>query len=110
MRIDTNRLRQYLTEITRNSQELKKIVEQGALAPESIELKAGKYLLIEFGRGDVELLAAPPRQKKRHRGERLHRYDCQRLQRKNHIGKTFPEAEAVFRFPKQPGAPLLDYR
>jgi uncharacterized protein YutE (UPF0331/DUF86 family) len=48
MRIDTNRLRQYLTEITRNSQELKKIVEQGALAPESIELKAAKYLLIEL--------------------------------------------------------------
>ena len=48
MRIDTNRLRQYLTEITRHSQELKKIVEQGALAPESIELKAAKYLLIEL--------------------------------------------------------------
>jgi hypothetical protein len=29
MRIDPNRLRKYLTEITRNSQELKKIVEQG---------------------------------------------------------------------------------
>jgi uncharacterized protein YutE (UPF0331/DUF86 family) len=48
MRIDTNRLRQYLTEITRNSQELKKIVEQGALAPDSIGLKAAKYLLIEL--------------------------------------------------------------
>jgi uncharacterized protein YutE (UPF0331/DUF86 family) len=48
MRIDTNRLRQYLTEITRNSQELKKIADQGALTPESIELKAAKYLLIEL--------------------------------------------------------------
>jgi uncharacterized protein YutE (UPF0331/DUF86 family) len=37
-----------LTEITRNSQELKRIVEQGALAPDSIELKAAKYLLIEL--------------------------------------------------------------
>jgi uncharacterized protein YutE (UPF0331/DUF86 family) len=32
----------------RNSQELKKIVEKGALAPDSIELKAAKYLLIEL--------------------------------------------------------------
>jgi uncharacterized protein YutE (UPF0331/DUF86 family) len=48
MRIDVKRLRQYLTEITRNSQELRKIVAQGALAPESIELKAAKYLLIEL--------------------------------------------------------------
>ena len=48
MRIDIKRLRQYLTEIMRNSQELKKIVEQGALTPDSIELKAAKYLLIEL--------------------------------------------------------------
>jgi len=48
MKIDTKRIRQYLTEITRNSQELKKIVEHGALTPDSIELKAAKYLLIEL--------------------------------------------------------------
>ena len=48
MRIDIKRLRQYLTEIMRNSQELKRIVEQGALTPDSIELKAAKYLLIEL--------------------------------------------------------------
>jgi len=48
MRIDIKRLRQYLMEITQNSEELKKIVEQGALAPDSIGLKAAKYLLIEL--------------------------------------------------------------
>lgn len=48
MRIDIKRLRQYFTEIIRNSQELKKIVEQGALTPGSLELKAAKYLLIEL--------------------------------------------------------------
>lgn len=48
MRIDIKRLRQYLAEIMRNSQELKEIVEKGALAPDSIELKAAKYLLIEL--------------------------------------------------------------
>jgi uncharacterized protein YutE (UPF0331/DUF86 family) len=48
MRIDPSRLRQYVAEITRNSHELKKIVDQGALAPGSIELKAAKYILIEL--------------------------------------------------------------
>ena len=48
MMVDIKRVRQYLAEITRNSQELKKIVEQGVLAPDSIELKAVKYLLIEL--------------------------------------------------------------
>jgi len=48
MKIDSSRLKQYLNEITRNSHELKKIVEKGTLAPESIELKAAKYILIEL--------------------------------------------------------------
>lgn len=48
MRLDIKRIRQYLAEITRNSQELAKIVERGALTPDSIELKAAKYLLIEL--------------------------------------------------------------
>jgi uncharacterized protein YutE (UPF0331/DUF86 family) len=42
------RFRQYLSEITRNSLDLKKIVEQGKLEPGSIELKAAKYILIEL--------------------------------------------------------------
>jgi uncharacterized protein YutE (UPF0331/DUF86 family) len=37
-----------LAEIIRNGQELRKIVEQGVLAPDSTELKAAKYLLIEL--------------------------------------------------------------
>jgi hypothetical protein len=36
MRVDVKRVRQYLTEITRNSQELKKILEQSILAPDSV--------------------------------------------------------------------------
>ena len=48
MRIDMNRFRQYLSEITRNSLDLKGIVEQGKLASGSIELKAAKYILIEL--------------------------------------------------------------
>lgn len=48
MRIDLNRFRRYLSEITRNSLDLKKIVEQGKMAPGSIELKAAKYILIEL--------------------------------------------------------------
>ncbi|HSW45076.1 MAG TPA: HepT-like ribonuclease domain-containing protein [Phycisphaerae bacterium] len=37
-----------MTEITRNGQELKEIVELNALEPGSIELKAAKYILIEL--------------------------------------------------------------
>ena len=48
MRVDIKRVRQYLIEITRNSQELKKIVAQEELEPDSIALKAAKYLLIEL--------------------------------------------------------------
>lgn len=48
MRVDMSRFRQYLSEITRNSLDLKGIVEQGKLAPGSIELKAAKYILIEL--------------------------------------------------------------
>jgi hypothetical protein len=48
MRIDMNRFRQYLSEITRNSIDLKNIVGQGMMAPGSMELKAAKYILIEL--------------------------------------------------------------
>lgn len=48
VRIDSKRLKHYLIEITRNSHELRKIVEKGVLTPESIELKAAKYILIEL--------------------------------------------------------------
>jgi uncharacterized protein YutE (UPF0331/DUF86 family) len=48
MRIDIKRLKRYLTEITRNSDELKKILAQNTLSPDSLELKAAKYILIEL--------------------------------------------------------------
>jgi uncharacterized protein YutE (UPF0331/DUF86 family) len=48
MRIDSARLKQYLMEITRNSRELKKIIGEGEMAPDSTELRAAKYLLIEL--------------------------------------------------------------
>lgn len=48
MRIDIIRFRQYVLEITRNSDDLKKTVGKGSLAPDSMELKAAKYILIEL--------------------------------------------------------------
>jgi uncharacterized protein YutE (UPF0331/DUF86 family) len=48
MRVDPARIRQYLIEITRNSRELQKIVGGGRMAPDSTELRAAKYLLIEL--------------------------------------------------------------
>jgi uncharacterized protein YutE (UPF0331/DUF86 family) len=48
MMIDLKRFKLYLTEITRNSDELKKILAPGTLSPDSLELKAAKYILIEL--------------------------------------------------------------
>jgi uncharacterized protein YutE (UPF0331/DUF86 family) len=48
MKIDTIRLNKYLSDIVRSARDLKKIVDQNTLLPESVELKATKYILIEL--------------------------------------------------------------
>jgi uncharacterized protein YutE (UPF0331/DUF86 family) len=48
MKVDSVRLKKYLTDIVRSANELKKIIEQNSLQSESIELKAAKYILIEL--------------------------------------------------------------
>jgi uncharacterized protein YutE (UPF0331/DUF86 family) len=48
MKIDTIRLKKYLSDIVRSAHDLKMIVDQNTLLPESIELKAAKYILIEL--------------------------------------------------------------
>ena len=48
MKVDSVRLKKYLADIVRSANELKKIIEQNSLQPESIELKAAKYILIEL--------------------------------------------------------------
>jgi uncharacterized protein YutE (UPF0331/DUF86 family) len=48
MKIDMARLKKYLTDIVRSARELKTIIDQNELQPDSIELKAAKYILIEL--------------------------------------------------------------
>jgi uncharacterized protein YutE (UPF0331/DUF86 family) len=48
MKIDMVRLKKYLADITNSSRDLNNIVDQKKLQPESIELKAVKYILIEL--------------------------------------------------------------
>ena len=48
MRNEMKPFRQYLSEITRNSIDLKNIVGPGKMAPGSMELKAAKYILSEL--------------------------------------------------------------
>ena len=48
MKIDTIRLKKHLSDIVRSSHDLKMIVDQNTLLPDSIELKAAKYILIEL--------------------------------------------------------------
>ena len=48
MKLDIVRLKKYLTDIVRSAHELRKIIEKNSLEPDSIELKAVKYILIEL--------------------------------------------------------------
>lgn len=48
MKIDPTRIKSYLAEIRRNSSELCELVDQNELAPNSLPLKAAKYILIEL--------------------------------------------------------------
>lgn len=48
MKIDPIRIKQYLSEIRKNSLELNSLIDLNELAPDSIPLKAAKYILIEL--------------------------------------------------------------
>ena len=48
MKIDLVRLKKYLTDIVHSAWELKTIIDRNELQPDSIELKAAKYILIEL--------------------------------------------------------------
>jgi uncharacterized protein YutE (UPF0331/DUF86 family) len=48
MRADPIRLKSYLAEIRRSSLDLKKIIHENEMVPDSIPLKAAKYILIEL--------------------------------------------------------------
>ncbi len=56
MKIDKIRVNQLLMEITKNSSDLEALVNQNTLAPDSIELKAAKYILIEIAEGIAHIL------------------------------------------------------
>jgi uncharacterized protein YutE (UPF0331/DUF86 family) len=51
MSLDEIRIKKYLQEITRGSEELKTLVLENQLKPGSVPLKAAKYLLIELAEG-----------------------------------------------------------
>lgn len=48
MKADLIRIKRYLTEIRRYSLELNQLIEQNELSPDSVPLKAAKYILIEL--------------------------------------------------------------
>lgn len=48
MKIDRVKINRYLMEIVKNSSDLKGLIDKNQLTPESIELKAAKYILIEL--------------------------------------------------------------
>lgn len=48
MKADPIRVKRYLAEIRKNSIELNRLIDQNDLTPDSVPLKAGKYILIEL--------------------------------------------------------------
>jgi len=48
VKADLIRIKRYLTEIRRYSLELNQLIEQNELSPDSVPLKAAKYILIEL--------------------------------------------------------------
>ncbi len=48
MNIDKARITRYLTEMTKTSCDLEELSKSGRLTPDSIELKAAKYMLVEL--------------------------------------------------------------
>lgn len=48
MKADPIRIKRYLAEIRRNSLELNQLIDQNELSPDSVPLKAAKYILIEL--------------------------------------------------------------
>jgi uncharacterized protein YutE (UPF0331/DUF86 family) len=51
MKIDPIRIKQYLTEIRKNSLELNHLIDRNELVPDTIPMKAAKYMLIELAEG-----------------------------------------------------------
>jgi uncharacterized protein YutE (UPF0331/DUF86 family) len=51
MKVDPVRIKQCLSEIKKNSLDLNGLLDQNELAPDSIPLKAAKYILIELAEG-----------------------------------------------------------
>ena len=48
MKIDPIRIKNYLAEIRRNSEALQQLLDQNEIVPDSVPLKAAKYILIEL--------------------------------------------------------------
>jgi len=51
MKVDPIRIKRYLAEIRKNSLELNRLVDQNELVPDTIPMKATKYILIELAEG-----------------------------------------------------------
>ena len=48
MKVDPVRIKNYMSEIRRNSISLQELLDQNEIVPESVPLKAAKYILIKL--------------------------------------------------------------
>lgn len=56
MNIDAVKVRRYLTEMTKSSHELESLILENTLTPDSLVLKAAKYILIELAETIANIL------------------------------------------------------
>lgn len=56
MNLDRARIQRYLTEMTKNSRELQLLLNEQRVTPNSLELKAVKYILIELAEAIANVL------------------------------------------------------
>ena len=56
MKVDRARISRYLTELKKASRDLERLVAENHLRPDSIALKAAKYLLVELAEGMANTL------------------------------------------------------
>lgn len=56
MNIDTTKIKSYLIEIQKNSTELRVLIDNNQLVPNSVPMKAAKYMLIEIAEAISNIL------------------------------------------------------
>ena len=76
MKVDPIRIKNYLSEIRRNSLSLQELLDQNEIVPDSIPLKAAKYIYIKLTEAISNTIQHILAKEDGHGSFRVHRYGC----------------------------------